>query len=115
MIMVNSGLIGLSPHDALKHHLTALKTDLVFYNQGFYNENFHETDLPIHRNFLIFFTHIKSFSFTTSRELRQQFTACSGRNLRTFWLIVFFYHVHCTAGLPANFHVTLDFGLIGHE
>ena len=37
------------------------------------------------------------------------------RNLRTFWLIVFFLSLHCTAGLPANFHVTLDFGLIGHE
>ena len=80
---IESLVIGLSPHDALKHHLTSLKTDLVFYNQGFYNENFHETGLPIHGNYLIliilfFLNHIKSSSFTTSRELRQQFTACSG-------------------------------------
>ena len=25
----------LSPHDALKHHFTSLKTDLFSYNQGF--------------------------------------------------------------------------------
>ena len=68
----------LSPHDALKHYLTSLITDLVFYNQGFYNENFHETGLPIHGNFPIFLNHIKSSSFTTRRELRQQFAACSG-------------------------------------
>ena len=63
----------LSPHDALKHHFTFLKTDLIFYN-----ENFHETGLPIHSNFLLFLNHIKSSSSTTSLELRQQFAACSG-------------------------------------
>ena len=78
LLIMKCVLNPLSPHDALKHHLTSLKTDLVFYNQGFYNENFHETGLPIHGNFLIFLNHIKSSSFTTSRELRQQFTACSG-------------------------------------
>ena len=31
-----------------------------------------------HDNFLCFFTHIKSSSSTTRRELRQQFAACSG-------------------------------------
>ena len=35
--------------------------------------------LPIHANFPKFFTHFKSSSSTTSRELRQQFAACSGR------------------------------------
>ena len=43
----------LSPHDALKHHFTYLKTDLIFLLlRVFFNENFHETGLPIHGNFL---------------------------------------------------------------
>ena len=42
----------LSPHDALKHHFTSLKTDLTFIQLGVLNENFHETDLPTHGNFL---------------------------------------------------------------
>ena len=67
----------LSRHDALKHHFTSLKTDLIFPTTGFWNENFHETGLPIHGNFQ-FPTHFKSSSSTTSRELRQQFAACSG-------------------------------------
>ena len=37
--------------------------------------------LPIHGNFLKFLNHIKSSSFT-SRELRQQFAACSGWRLQ---------------------------------
>ena len=45
----------LSPHDALKHHFTSLKTDLIFYNQGFLDKNFHETGLKLHGNFYIFF------------------------------------------------------------
>ena len=65
----------LSPHDALKHHFTSLKFS---YNKGFYNENFHETGLPIHGDFLVFLNHTKSFASSTSRELRQQFAACSG-------------------------------------
>ena len=67
----------LSPHDALKYQFTSLKTKLIYYNQGFQNENFHETGLLIHGNFLYFSTHFKSSSPTTSRELRQQFAACS--------------------------------------
>ena len=38
----------------------------------------HETVLAIHDNFLEFVTNFKSSSSTTSRELRQQFAACSG-------------------------------------
>ena len=58
----------LSPHDALKHHFTSLKTDLVFLQQRVLE----------HDNFLQFLKSIKSSSSTTSRELRQQFAACSG-------------------------------------
>ena len=68
----------LSPHDALKHHLHPWKHTLLSYNQGFKNGNILETALPIHRNFLQFLNHIKSYSSTTSRELRHQFAACSG-------------------------------------
>ena len=57
----------LSPHDALKHFINA-----------FYNDTFLETGLSIHSDFLYFLSHIKSSSSTTSRELRQQFAACSG-------------------------------------
>ena len=67
----------LSPHDALKHHFTSLKTYLIFLQLGAYNENCHETGLPILGNFLKVLNHIKSYSFTTSRELRQQFATCS--------------------------------------
>ena len=67
----------LSPHDALKHHFTSLKTDLIFPQLRVFKLNFIESGLPIHDNFLYFFTHIKSSSSTTSRELRQQFAACS--------------------------------------
>ena len=42
----------LSPHDALKHHFTSLKTDLIFPQQRVLERNFHETNLPIHGNFL---------------------------------------------------------------
>ena len=61
----------LSPYDALKHHFTSLKTDLIFLQQRVLGQNFHETNLPIHGNFLQFLNHMKSCSFTTSRELRQ--------------------------------------------
>ena len=44
----------LSPHDALKHHFTPLKTDLIFLQLGFFFFfNFHETGLL--RNTLSFF------------------------------------------------------------
>ena len=60
----------LSPHDALKHHFTSLKTYFIFLQQRVLKKKFHETGLPIHGNFLYFLNHIKSSSTTTSRELR---------------------------------------------
>ena len=48
----------LSPHYALKHHFTSLYTDFNFpTTSGFSDENFLGTVLPIHGNFLSFFTH----------------------------------------------------------
>ena len=41
----------LSPPDALKYHFTSLKADLVFPKLEVL-QNFHDTGLPIHRNFL---------------------------------------------------------------
>ena len=35
MTMVNSDSKGLSPHDALKHHFTSLKTDSIFLKLRF--------------------------------------------------------------------------------
>ena len=64
----------LSPLDASKHHFTSLRTDLIFLQLRVLE--FHETGLRIHGIF--FFPPIKSSSSTTSRELRQQFAACSG-------------------------------------
>ena len=68
----------LTPRDAIKHHFTSLKTDPIFLQPRVVERNFHETGLLIHGNFLLFFTHFKSSSSTTSRELRQQFATCSG-------------------------------------
>ena len=68
----------LSPHDALKHHFTCLKTDIIFLQSRGLERKFPETGLPIHGNLLKFLNHLKSSSSTTSRELRQQFAACSG-------------------------------------
>ena len=42
----------LGPHDALKHHFTSLKTDLIFLQQRVLERNFHETNVPIHDDFL---------------------------------------------------------------
>ena len=42
----------LGPHDALKHHFTSLKTGLIFLQQRVLERNIHETNLPIHGNFL---------------------------------------------------------------
>ena len=42
----------LSPHDALKHHLTSLKTHLIFLQLGVLEGTFHETGLLIQGNFL---------------------------------------------------------------
>ena len=49
----------LRPHDALKHHFTSLKTDLILLQPRVLEQNFHETGLPIRGNFL---NHIKSSS-----------------------------------------------------
>ena len=68
----------LSPHDALKHHFTSLKTDLILLKLGGFRRKISMKLLPIHSNFPTFFIHFKSSLFTTSRELRQQFAACSG-------------------------------------
>ena len=65
----------LSPHDALKNHSTWLKTYLIFSQLRVLEGKFL---LRIHSIFFWFITHIKSSSSTTSRELRQQFAACSG-------------------------------------
>ena len=42
----------LSPHDALKHHFTSPKTDLIFLPPRVLERKFNETGLPIHGNFL---------------------------------------------------------------
>ena len=47
-----------SPHDALKHHFTSLKTEFF--------ENFQETGLPIHVNFFYFFLSRSPFDDTGS-------------------------------------------------
>ena len=66
----------LTPHDALKHHFTSLKTDLIFLQLGILEYIFHETVLPIHGNF-------RHFS-PTSNHLHPlqvenpQFSTCSG-------------------------------------
>ena len=49
----DSSINPLGPHDTLKHHFTSLKTDLIFLQQ-------------------------RVLERTPSRELRQQFAACSG-------------------------------------
>ena len=41
----------LSPHDAIKHHFTSLKTDLIFLQLRVLEYISHETVLPIHGNF----------------------------------------------------------------
>ena len=52
MFTVNFRLNPLSPHDAIKHHFTSLKTDLIFQQLRVLERDFHETGLPIHGNFL---------------------------------------------------------------
>ena len=51
-----------SPHDALKHHFTSLKTALIVQSLRFLERKFHETGLPKHGNFLLFLNRIKSSS-----------------------------------------------------
>ena len=67
----------LSPHDALKHHFTSLKTYLIFLGvlEWIFPWNWFTNTWPF---FLYFFIHIKSSSSTTSRELRQHFAAFGG-------------------------------------
>ena len=67
----------LSPHDALKHHFTSLKTGFIFLQLRVLEWKFPWNWFTILGNFLKFSNHFKSFSPTTCRELRQQFAACS--------------------------------------
>ena len=68
----------LYPHDALKHHFTSLKTDLIFLQLGVlewkfpwnFFTNTWQFSLIFHPHQIIFI-HYKS-------KLRQQFAACSG-------------------------------------
>ena len=41
----------LNPNDALKHHFTSLKTDLIVLQLGVLEKKSHETSLTIHGNF----------------------------------------------------------------
>ena len=50
----------LSPHDALKHHFTCLKTDIIFLQSRVLERKFPETGLPIHGNLLKFLNHLSS-------------------------------------------------------
>ena len=68
----------LSPHDALKRHFTSLKTDLISLQQTVSEKKIPWSWLTKTWGFSSIFNHFKSSSFTTSRELRQQFAACSG-------------------------------------
>ena len=68
----------LSPHDALKHHFTSLKTDLIFLQPTLFEWKFPWNWFTNTWQFSLFLNHIKSSLSTTSRELRQQFAACSG-------------------------------------
>ena len=65
----------LSPHDALNHHFTCLKTDLIFLQPSVLGRKFPWNWFT---NTWQFLNHVKSSSSTTSWELRQQFAACSG-------------------------------------
>ena len=65
-----------NPHDALKHHFTSLKTNLIFLQQRVLERKSHENGLPIHGNFLeffkphqIIFIHYKSRIATAIRGL----------------------------------------------
>ena len=69
----------LSPYDASKHHFTNLKTVFILLKLRGFKREISMTFLTIHGNFLTFSTYFKSSSFSTSRELRQQFAACSGQ------------------------------------
>ena len=57
----------LSPHDALKHHFTSLKTDLIFLQPRVLERKFHETGVPIHGIFFTFYPHQIIFTHYKSR------------------------------------------------
>ena len=59
MSCVLAGRVGhfnpLSPHDALKHHFTALKTYLIFLQLEVLEKKFHENGFSIHKKFSLIF------------------------------------------------------------
>ena len=64
----------LNPHDALKHHITSLKTYLIFLQLRVkITTKLAYQYITIFINFATTSNHLH-----TSRELRQQFAACSG-------------------------------------
>ena len=71
-------LIPLSPHDALMHHFTSLKTDVIFLQPKVLEWKFLWKWLTNTWWFSSIAHPLQITSSTTSRELRQQFTACSG-------------------------------------
>ena len=71
-------LTPLSPHDALKHHLKTLKTDLIFLQLTVLEGKFPWNYFTNTWQFSLIFHPHQSSSSTTSRELRQQFASCSG-------------------------------------
>ena len=68
----------LSPHDALQHHFKSLKTDLIFLQPRVLRRKIFMKLVYQYMAIFFNFNYIKSSSSTTSRELRQQFAACSG-------------------------------------
>ena len=77
-VVVKNRINPLSPHDALKHHFTSMKTYLTFLKQRVLEQKFLWNWFTNTWQFSLILNHIKSSSSTTSRELRQQFAACSG-------------------------------------
>ena len=87
----------LSPHNALiKASFYIPENRLNFHTTRGLRTNIklHETGLPIHGSFLYFLPPIKSFSSTTSRELRQQFVACSDEDDNGKFRLEKVIHVH---------------------
>ena len=68
----------LSHHDALKHHLKTLKTDLIPLQLTVLEGKFPCNSFTNTWQFSVIFYPHQSSSSTTRRELRQQFAACSG-------------------------------------
>ena len=63
-ISIDLRLNPLSPHDALKHHFTSLKTDLIFLQLGVLELNFPWNWFTNTWLFFQFFTHVKSSGMT---------------------------------------------------